>query len=115
MGLDRRTVVLYGWKVSGNKKVSKLTRKLEEWDEDYYDKLDSLYVEDTMCGNYLYFGTILVYYDSDELYSEIITKKLINDSTKKWNDFIKENPEVDNIFKEYKKGDPQLYVFSHIW
>ena len=115
MSLDKRTVVMYGWKAEGRDETKKLCRALERWDAEYYDKLDGLFVEDTMCGEYIYFGAQLVYYDSDEDHEVIITQEIIEESTKRWNDFIKENPKLDKILKRFKNGDPQLYVFSHIW
>ena len=115
MSLDKRTIVMYGWKVEGQNETKKLWRALERWDDEYYDKLDGLLIEDGMCGEYIYFGAQLVYFDPDEEHGEIINQELIEKSTKRWNDFINANPKLDKILKKFKNGDPQLYVFSHIW
>lgn len=117
MGLDYRTVVIKGWKVADRDKVTALISELESWDEDYYDHMDGLMVEDTMCGNYFYFGALLVYQDAVEGEESIITDRLIKEKTKKWEDFIEKNPKFLEIVKYVgiHMGEPQIYVFQHIW
>lgn len=116
MGLDYRTIAIYGWKVKGNKNVRNLIDELEEWNEDYFDETDDIMIEDTMCGDYIYFGAILAYFDPTEDNQEvIINDDLIAKKTKKWNKYIKDNPKFLEIINKYKSGDAQLFVFSHIW
>lgn len=112
--IDNNTVVLFGWKVT-EKQVNKLRNELDVWDEDYYDKIQNIIIEDTMCGNYIYFGAILAKYDVKEGGEVIINDKNIKIATNKWNSFIKENPEFNKIIESYKRGEPQLYVFQNIW
>lgn len=114
--IDYRTVVLYGWKVEGCDEVRKLAKKLEKVNEDYLCNFEDIIVEDTMCGNYLYFGAILVYYDSvDEPDPVIINSELIDKAVSKYHKILEENPELKKVFKKYTKTPAQLVVFQHIW
>lgn len=112
--LDNNTVVIYGWKVDGDIK-SDFQQELYDFDEDYFDKYQDIFVEDTMCGDYIYFGAILAQYDAEEGGEVIINSKLIDKATSRYNKIIKDNPELDKILNEYKEGEPQLYVFQNIW
>ncbi|MBR6907798.1 hypothetical protein IKN40_04860 [bacterium] len=111
--IDSYTNVIYGWKFIGEE-VDKLKHELEVWDEDYMDNTQNICVFDYMCGDYLYIGARLGRFDNSEDNEEIIVNdKLINSSTKKFNDFIKDNPEFDNIIKDYiKDKKPQLYIMQ---
>jgi len=116
MGLDYRTIAMYGWKVEDVDKLEEMENDLEDWNEDYYDDLDDFLVEDTMMGRYIYFGVKLVYFDpTDDNQEEIIDEKLVSDAASKWNKYLKDNPEFEKIVNKYKNGEPKLYVFSHIW
>lgn len=114
MGVDNMTKIVYGWKVEGYEQVETLKEKLEAINEDYYDF--DFFIEDTMCGNYFYFGAILGSYDAvwspDEV---IINDALSKRETNRYNRFIKDNPEIAKVLDEFKTGEPQLYVFQHIW
>lgn len=112
--IDNYTTVIYGWKITGRNNVHKFINELECWDDEYYDKVDNIIVEDTMCGEYIYFGAIISHYDANEGGEVIINNKNIKIATDKWNNFIKENPEFNKIIESYKKGEPQLYVFQNI-
>lgn len=112
--IDNNTVVLYGWKVTDDN-IEKLQNELETWDEDYFDKIQDIIVEDTMCGNYIYFGAILASYDADEGEEVIIDSKLIKKATDVYNKKIKNEPELDKILKKYAKKQAKLYVFQQIW
>ena len=112
--IDNNTVVLYGWKVTDDN-IEKLQNELEVWDEDYFDKIQDIIIEDTMCGNYIYFGAILASYDADESEEVIIDSKLIKKATDVYNKKIKAEPELNKIFKKYAKKQPKLYVFQNIW
>ena len=113
--IDNYTTVLFGWKVSGREKVNKIDRDLNKFDDEYYDHFQDILVEDTMCGNYLYFGAILARYDVSDEEEIVINTELITKSTSVYNNIIKENPKLSKIFDKYKEGDPQLYVFQNIW
>ena len=118
MGLDNHTVVIYGWKVDGNEKVEEFENKLDEAYEDWWDEfIDEYFIADSMMGNYIYFGAILADYDVewDDDPEVIITDELSKSATAKYNKFISEHPEISKVFDEYKEGEPQLYVFQHIW
>ena len=113
MGLDNYTKVVYGWKITDKNKLKQIEDDLENWNEDYF--CEDFIVDDTMCGNYIYFGAILTSYDADEGGEVIIDDELIKTKTKEWNDFLKDNTEFKNIIEKYKEGDPKLYVFQQIW
>ena len=116
--IDNHTIVLYGWKVSGKDKSSEFENACEDVDEDFWDKfLDEVFISDTMCGNYTYFGAILADYDvDDDAEGEtVIDNDLVKKCTAKYNKFIVENPELAKVFDKYKDGEPKLYVFQHIW
>lgn len=116
MGLDYRTIAIYGWKVDGEDKVSDFIDSLEEWNNEYYEDCQEVMVEDGMCGKYVYFGAILAYFDPmDDEQEVIINDKLIDEKTKKWNKYIKDNPGFLEVINKYKNGEPQLIVFNHIW
>jgi hypothetical protein len=114
--LDYYTVVLKGWKISGSSKVSKVEEELELIDEDYIDTLESCIVTDSMCGKYLYFGVIISRYDSEEENEVIITDKLIEKATEKYNKLMSSHPDLELVLEKYKsQQSPQLYVFQNIW
>ena len=53
MGLDNFKKIVYGWKVE-KEEAENLKNDLEVWDEDYYDQVQDVIVEDTMCGDYIF-------------------------------------------------------------
>lgn len=115
MGLDNFTKIVYGWKFEGQE-MENLQNDLEEYDDEYYDKLQEFIVDDTMCGNYLYVGPVLESYDAVWDPKEvIINEELKNNGINNWETFNKENPKIAEIFNKYIKGEPQLYVFQQIW
>lgn len=115
MGLDNFTTIVYGWKVE-KEEVENLKHELEVWSEDYYNQVQNVIVEDTMCDNYIYFGAIIASYDAVYDPEEVIVNDdLINSEMKEWNKFINDNPEFANIISKYQCGNPQLYVFQDIW
>lgn len=125
MSLDNYTRVLYGWKVTGNK-VHHIEQEIEkiceeEYHDDMYNIIDNCYIQDTMCGEYFYFGALIGsidVYDSERGGKEeiIVNQKLIDESTKRYNDLIHKYPKLDKVFKKYSKNkDPQLYVMQNIW
>lgn len=122
--LDYRVVALYGWKIENkvvnNRKQNDATnfmKKLQEWDEDYYDDAQEIMIEDTMRGRYVYVGAIMAFFDPTEDDQVVILddKELQDKAIAKFNKYIDEHPEFDEIFKKYKKGEPALYLFNHIW
>ena len=120
MGLDYRTVVMYGWKVSGRDNVNALIQELERYDEDYYDHMEKVIVEDTMCGKYFYFGAKVVYQDATADKTEtIVTDELIKQKMELWEDYLKKYPKFQEILKyigvDVDLTKPQMYVFQHIW
>ena len=116
MGLDNYTTLIYGWLIEGRENVKKFNKDLEELDENYYDKVQNVIVDDPMCGEYIYFGAIVARYDAeqdDERYR--IIDDLVENSTNKWNKFIEDNPGFKEVIEKYKDGDPKLYLFQNIW
>ena len=114
--LDNHTIVIYGWKIEGSDEVRKINRKLEKVDEEYWDKFQNIIIDDTMCGNYLYFGAILVNYDAGgDPDPVVINSELIAEATSEYNKIIEENPELKKVLKKYTKTPAQLFVFQHIW
>lgn len=114
--IDNHTIVIYGWKIEGSDEVHKINKKLEKADEGYFDKFQNILIEDTMCGNYLYFGAILVDYDAGEDPDPVvINSELIESKTTEYNKMIEENPNIKKVFKKYTKEPAQLFVFQHIW
>lgn len=111
--IDSYTNVIYGWKFTGED-VDKIQHELEVWDEDYVDNIQDVTIIDYMSGYYLYIGAILGRWDESEDGGEIIVNdELIKSSTDKFNKFIKDNPEFDNIIKDYiKDKKPQLYIMQ---
>jgi len=115
MGLDNYTKIVYGWKVEDEEREN-LQNELEVWDEDYWDKVQDVIVDDTMCGDYMYFGAIIASYDAVYDPEEVIVNDdLIKSQLKEWDKFLDDNPEFANIISKYKHGKPQLYVFQQIW
>ena len=114
--IDNHTIVIYGWKIEGSDEVRKIGKKLEKVDEEYWDKFQNIMVDDTMCGNYLYFGAILVNYDAgDDPEPVVINSELITEATSEYNKIIEEHPELKKVLKKYTKTPAQLCVFQHIW
>lgn len=116
MGLDNYTTLVYGWLVEGRENVKKFDKDLEEWDEDYFDKVQDVIVDDTMCGEYVYFGAIVARYDAeqDDEHHRIVDD-LVENSANKWNKFIKDNPGFKEVIDKYKDSEPKLYLFQNIW
>jgi len=115
MGLDNFTKIVYGWKVE-KEEAENLKNDLEVWDEEYYDQVQDVIVEDTMCGNYIYFGAIIASYDAVWDPEEVIVNDdLIKSQMKEWHKFLEKNPEFANLISNYQHGEPQLYVFQQIW
>ena len=119
MGLDNYTRVIYGWKVDGSKNVKKFEKALEKINKNYYEDYCDFFVDDTVCGNYIYFGADLVNYDAHEEEEIILNSKLIKEATDKYHKFLKEHPELDEflnkqIGKLTTSKDAQLYVFQQI-
>lgn len=112
--LDNYTTLVYGWKLTGDK-VNEIQNELEDFDEDFWDKFQDIMVEDSMCGDYFYFGAILAHYDCNEEDSLVIDDDLIEKSTDKYNKAIYGYPQLKEIFDKYKNGEPKLYVFQNIW
>lgn len=114
--IDNHTIVIYGWKIEGSDEVRKIVKKLEKIDEEHWDKFQNIMIDDTMCGNYLYFGAILVNYDAGENQDPVvINSELINGATSEYNKIIEENSELKKVLKKYTKTPAQLFVFQHIW
>ena len=125
MGLDNYTRIFYGWKVTG-KQVDKIQTEIEDicenvYHNDMYNIIDECYIDDTMCGEYFYFGALLGSIDvydaenggNDEI---IVNDKLINKAISKYNKMIREYPEIDKIFGKYSNNKkPQLYIMQNIW
>ena len=125
MGLDNYTRVIYGWKITGND-VNNIQEEINDvceniYHNDIYNIIDECYIDDTMCGEYFYFGALLGSIDvydaenggNDEI---IVNDKLINKAISKYNKMIKEYPEIDKIFRKYSKNKkPQLYIMQNIW
>jgi hypothetical protein len=125
MGLDNYTRVIYGWKVTG-KKIHKIQEELETvceeiYHNDLYNIVDGYIIEDTMCGEYFYFGALLGsmdVYDCERGADNeiIITTELVDKVTSAYNQMLKDYPEIEKIFKKYSKNKkPQLYVMQNIW
>ena len=120
MGLDNYTRSIYGWKIEGRNKVEKFEKALEKVNENYYDDYCDFFVDDTMCGEYIYFGADLVNYDADDGEEVILDSELVTNATKEYHDFLKEHPELDEFLQKQigkltTKKEPQLYVFQQIW
>jgi len=120
MGVDNFTRAIYGWKVEGSDKVKKFEKALEKVNSNYYDDYCDFFADDTMCGNYIYFGANLVYYDADEGGEAIINNELIKEATDEYHKFLDEHPELKEFLKKQigKKTtskEPQLFIFQQIW
>ena len=120
MGLDNYTKAIYGWKIEGSKNVRKIEDELEKINENYYDDYYNFFVDDIMCGKYIYFGAKLVSYNADEGGEVIINNKLIKESINVYHDFLKEHPELDEFLQKQigvntTLKEPQLYIFQQIW
>lgn len=120
MGLDNYTRTVYGWKIVGRKKVKEFENELEKINENYYDDYIDFFIDDYMCGEYIYFGAKLVRYDADEGGEVIINNELIKKKTDEYHKFLKDHPELDKFLQTQigintTSKEPQLYVFQQIW
>ena len=111
--IDNYTSLIYGWKLTGDK-IDKFENDMSCINDDWFDKVQDVVIKDHMCGKYIYIGAILANYDSYEENEIIINDKLVSNSTKTYNNFIKKNPDIDKIFSKYLKGKPQLYLLQNI-
>ena len=120
MGLDNYTRSIYGWKVDGNDKVKKFENALEKINENFYEDYYDFFADDSMCGNYIYFGANLVNYDANEEEEVVLNSKLIKEATDEYHNFLKEHPELDKFLQKQigkltTSKEPQLFIFQQIW
>lgn len=120
MGLDNYTRSIFGWKIEGRENVHKFASKLEKINKNYYDEYYNFLVEDTMCGEYIYFGADLVNYDANEENEIILDDELIKKATDDYYNFLKEHPELDKFLKKQigkttTFKEPKLFIFQQIW
>ena len=120
MGLDNYTKAVYGWKIEGRENVREFENELEKVNKNYYDDYCGFFVDDHMCGEYIYFGAKLVNYDADEGGEVIINNELISNKTDNYHKFLKEHPELDKFLQSQigintTSNEPQLYIFQQIW
>ena len=118
--IDSFTKVIYGWKVDDKKEVRHLSKELDTICEDVYNKdmysiPDNFVIEDVMCGNYLYFGSILASWDNDsDNKSAAIDNELIAKEYGQYALLLEQYPQIAKVLKKYsKKQPPQLYVMLH--
>ena len=114
MGLDNYTTLIYGWLIKGQENVEKFDNDLEEWDEEYHDKIGSVVIEDNMFSEYVYFGAVITRYDPDKEDKNYVIDDLVEISTNKWNKFIEDNPGFKEVIEKYKDSEPKLYLFQNI-
>ena len=112
--IDREVYIINGWKVTGRENIRQLEDELYNINEDYTDDLDGFYVQDGMCGEYIYFGAILDSFDPDEDFADVvINEKLLFEKYKK---FLNENPKYAEVLKNYTNEEPpQVIVALHVW
>lgn len=120
MGLDNYTKVVYGWKIEGRKNVKEFDNELEKINKNYCDDYWDFFIDDYMCGEYIYFGAKLVNYNADEGGEVIINNKLIKKASDEYYNFLKDHPELDKFLQTQigintTSKEPQLYVFQQIW
>lgn len=120
MALDNYTRSIFGWKIEGRENVHKFQTKLEKENKNDYDDYCDFLVEDTMCGEYIYFGAHLVKYDADEGGEFILNQQVIKEATDEYYNFLKEHPELDKFLKKQigkltTSKEPQLFIFQQIW
>ena len=120
MGLDNYTKVIHGWKIKGRKKVKEFENELEKINENYYDDYCDFFIDDTMSGEYIYFGAKLANYNADEGGEVIINNELINKATSEYHSFLEEHPELDKFLQTQigintTEKESQLYIFQKIW
>ena len=126
--IDSYTYAIKGWKITGRDNVHTIYTELDDicssvyGKEDIYEILDSFIIEDSMCGEYLYFGAILNYFNNNENSTDfIINTKLIAEKVSKFNKMCKDYPEIKKMFDysiengltEYK--EEQLYITLHMY
>ena len=120
MGLDNYTRTVYGWKIEGNKNVRNFEKELEKINENYYDDYCDFFVNDTMCGEYIYFGAKLARYYADEGGEVVINNELIKKKIDEYHNFLKDHSELDQFLQTQigvntTSKEPQLYIFQQIW
>lgn len=120
MGLDNNTRAIYGWKIEGRKNVKEFDNELEKINKNYCDDYCDFFIDDYMCGEYIYFGAKLVNYNADEGGEVIINNKLIEKASDEYYNFLKDHPELDKFLQTQigintTSKEPQLYVFQQIW
>lgn len=116
--VENHTVLLLGWKVQGEDKVREFKKRLDEVDLHWYDKFSGeWFVNDTMMGNYLYFGVILADYDSerDMVGERLITPEYMEHQSNGYRKFLNDNPAIAGVLDMYGPESPKLYLFQHIW
>lgn len=126
--IDSYTYAIKGWKITGRDNVHTIYNELDDicssvyGKEDIYEILDGFIIEDSMCGEYLYFGAILNHFNNNENSTDfIIDTKLIAEKVSKFNKMCKDYPEIKKMFDysiengltEYK--EEQLYITLHIY
>ena len=125
--IDNYTYAIQGWKILNSKKVSEISDEL--WDvvesvydkDDIYDVLDGFIIDDTMGGQYLYFGAILDHINNkyEDKLDFVISSKLLIEKISEFDKMCKDYPEIKKIFdfaieNGYTEAkEEQLYIVSH--
>ena len=121
------TYAIQGWKIDDSNKEHEIYDELYDvaesvyGKEDIYEILDGFIIEDSMGGQYLYFGAVLGRLDNKcgDKIDFTVSTKLLAEKVSKFNKMCKDYPEIKKIFdfaieNGYTEAkEEQLYIVSH--
>ena len=121
------TYAIQGWKIDDSNKEREIYDELDDicssvyGKEDIYEILDGFIIEDSMGGQYLYFGAVLGCLNNKwgDKIDFTISTKLLAEKVSKFNKMCKDYPEIKKIFdfaieNGYTEAkEEQLYIVSH--
>lgn len=125
--IESYTYAIQGWKIDDRNKEHEIYDELYDvaesvyGKEDIYEILDGFIIEDSMGGQYLYFGAVLGRLDNKwgDKIDFTVSTKLLAEKVSKFNKMCKDYPEIKKIFdfaieNGYTEAkEEQLYIVSH--
>ena len=114
--IDRYVCLLKGWKITDREHIEEVKNVLEE--VGYYDNVDNgledFIVDDTMCGNYIYFGTKALYQNANEDWSGVeVNTNLFNNGWDKFKKWVNTHRDVWQKLEPFCVEWPRTYLFMH--
>ena len=113
--IDSYTTIVFGWKFTGDKK-DKFEELIEElgYYDDNYAIFEDVFVDDTMCGEYCYFGPIVFHEDNNEDWHSSFDKIDFDRHMKNFTKWKNDNSEIWKKIEPFCKSESHIYIFNQM-